>query len=115
MKQHGALLAKGRILGIQFDTLFTDDLYLKIGTSAVVLADKIREKLQEKGLKLCYDSPTNQVFVKLPDDMRRKLEEYVNVSFWEKSDENHTIIRLATSWATTLEDVDKLVKIIESI
>lgn len=115
MKQHGALLAKGRILGIQFDTLFTDDLYLKIGTSAVVLADKIREKLQEKGLKLCYDSPTNQVFVKLPDDMRRKLEEYVNVSFWEKSDENHTIIRLAMSWATTLEDVDKLVKIIESI
>ena len=115
MKQHGALLAKGRILGIQFDTLFTDDLYLEIGRSAVAHGDRIRKKLQEKGLQLCYGSPTNQVFVLLSDSMRNKLEEQVVVSFWEKPDDNHTVIRLATSWATTDADVEKLLSIIDSI
>ncbi len=115
MKQHGALMAKGRVMGIQFDTLFTDDLYFEIGRSAVGFADKIRGKLQEKGLELCYGSPTNQVFVKLTDAMRAKLEERVNVSFWEKPDDTHTVIRLATSWATTTEDVDKLLKILETL
>ena len=115
MKQHGALLAKGRVLGIQFDTLFTDNLYLEVGRSAVSYADAIRKKLQEKGLELCYGSPTNQLFVKLHDSLRKKLEEQVNVSFWEKPDESHTVIRLATSWATTGEDVQKLLHIIDTL
>lgn len=115
MKQHGALLAKGRILGIQFDTLFTDDLYLQVGCSAVAHADTIREKLQQKGLQLCYGSPTNQVFVRLTDDQRQKLEETVAVSFWEKPDQTHTIIRLATSWATEAEDVQKLLRVLDSL
>ena len=114
-KQHGAMLAKGRVLGIQFDTLFTDRLYEEVGRSAVAYADAIREKLEEKGLELCYGSPTNQVFVKLTDAMRAKLEENVHVSFWCKPDENHTVIRLATSWATTQEDVKKLLEILDSI
>ncbi len=115
MKQHGALMAKGRVMGIQFDTLFTEELYFEIGRSAVGFADKIRQKLQEKGLELCYGSPTNQVFVRLTDAMRAKLEEQVNVSFWEKPDDTHTVIRLATSWATTAEDVDKLLKILHTL
>ena len=81
VKQHGALLAKGRVLGIQFDTLFTDELYFAVGRSAVTFADIIRKKLQEKGLELCYNAPTNQIFVHLTDEMRRKLEEQVNITF----------------------------------
>ncbi len=115
MKQHGALMAKGRVLGIQFDVLFTDDLYFELGRTAVGYADAIRQKLQEKGLKLCYGSPTNQVFVCLTDAMRAKLESRVNVSFWEKLDDTHTIVRLATSWATSAEDVEALLKVLDSL
>lgn len=114
-KQHGAMLAKGRFLGIQFDTLFTDDLYEELGRSAVAFADRIRQKLTEKGLELCYGSPTNQVFVKLTDEMREKLGEKVFHSFWTKPDETHTIVRLATSWATTQEDIDKLLAALDGI
>lgn len=115
VKQHGALLAKGRVLGIQFDTLFTDGLYFAVGRSAVTFADIIRNKLQEKGLQLCYDSPTNQIFVRLSDEMRRKLEEQVNITFWEKPDDTHTVVRLATSWATTQEDVEKLLAVLDNL
>lgn len=115
MKQHGALMAKGRVLGIQFDTLFADGLYFEVGRSAVSYADVIRQKIREKGLELCYGSPTNQIFVKLDDGMRKKLEERVNVSFWEKPDDSHTVIRLATSWATTEEDVQQLLQIIDTL
>ncbi len=115
IKQHGALLAKGRLLGLQFDTLFTNDLYLQVGGSAVSLADRIREKLTQMGLPLCYGSPTNQVFVKITDTMRAKLDEQVVYSFWEKPDDTHTVIRFATSWATTEADVEQLLEILDSI
>ena len=115
MKQHGALMAKGRILGLQFDTLFSDGLYFRLGAKAVTFADRIREKLQQLEFELCYGSPTNQVFVKLTDSQRAVLEERVNVSFWEKPDDTHTVIRIATSWATTEEDVEKLLQILDSI
>lgn len=114
-KQHGAMLAKGRFLGIQFDTLFTDGLYQELGRSAVAFADAIRQKLTEKELPLRYGSPTNQVFVKLTDEMREKLGEKVVYSFWEKPDDTHTVVRLATSWATTAEDVEKLLLVLDSI
>ena len=114
-KQHGAMLAKGRFLGIQFDTLFTDNLYQELGRSAVAHADAIRQKLTQKGLQLCYGSPTNQVFVKLSDAMRERLGEKVEHSYWEKPDEKHTVIRLATSWATTSDDVEKLLEVLDSI
>ncbi len=115
IKQHGALMAKGRVLGIQFETLFTDGLYEKVGASAVAYADAIREKLTEKGLPLCYGSPTNQVFVKVPDAIRAKIEENVIVGFWEKPDDDHTVIRFATSWATSQEDVDGLLSLLETL
>ena len=114
-KQHGAMLAKGWVLGVQFDVLFTDGMYEKIGKDAIVFADKIRQKVTEKGWKLRYGSPSNQVFVELTDEDYAKVQEKVIVSFWEKADENHTVIRFATSWATTQADMDKLLTAFEEI
>lgn len=113
IKQHGALLAKGRILGIQFDVLFENDLYEHIGEPAIAAADKIREGLKENGIELYLDTPTNQVFCVLDNAFMEKLAQKVEFSFWEKKDETHTVIRFATSWATTMEDVDELIKWIE--
>ena len=108
MKQQGALLAKGRITGLQFETLMEENRYVEYGAKAVRLAEKLREGLKEKGYQLLFNSTTNQTFVKLPDDKYQTLSEKVGMSFWEKPDDNHTIVRLATSWATTEEDIDAL-------
>ena len=114
-KQHGAMLAKGWFLGVQYDALFTDGFYIAIGKDAIRFADMIRAKVTEKGWKLRYGSPTNQVFVELPDEIYKKVEQKVIVSFWEKADENHTVIRFATSWATTQEAVAQLLKVLDEI
>lgn len=115
IKQHGALLAKGRIHGIQFDELFRDDLYRKIGASAVRQADQIRQVLNESGYRQMLINPTNQIFVSLENSRMKKLSEQVEFSFWEQSDENHTVIRLVTSWATKQEDTDQLIQILKSL
>ncbi len=112
IKQHGALLAKGRLLGLQFDTLFTDGLYEKLGVPAQKGAERIRQILTEKGYTLCFDSPTNQSFCIMEDSKLPRLAEQVAYGFWEKYDETHTIIRFATSWATKMEDVEKLGEIL---
>lgn len=112
MKQHGALLAKGRMLGIQFDVLFEDGLYESIGKTALEAAGKIRACLISNGFKLAFDSPTNQVFVSLSEDEYEKLSQTVEFSFWEKAADGRTIVRLATSWATSDEDVEKLVAVL---
>ena len=109
IKQQGALLAKGWLLGLQFDTLFTDDLYLKLGKNANETAAMLRDALIAKGYTLCFGSPTNQVFVLLDDRKYRELSAQTSLSFWEKPDEGHTIIRLATSWATTTEQIQGLI------
>ena len=109
IKQRGALLAKGRILGVQFDTLFTDDLYFKIGRRAIEAADKIRGELKALGYELFIDAPTNQTFVVLTPAQLQTLSERVEFSFWEKISDDKTVIRLATSWATRADDVDKLI------
>ncbi len=114
IKQHGALLAKGRISGIQFDTLFTDDLYSKIGEPAIKAADKLREILTSHGFRLAFDSPTNQVFVIAEDSILPKLDTHVAYSFWEKYDDSHTIIRFASSWATTMDDVNAFAAILDA-
>lgn len=108
IKQKGALLAKGRVLGVQFDTLFTDNLYFEISCHAINLAERLKEMLLNKGYTLYIDSPTNQQFVIIEDERLEKLKETVAVSFWEKYDETHTVIRLATSWSTTEEDLKQL-------
>lgn len=109
IKQRGALLAKGRILGVQFDTLFTDDLYFKIGRRAIEAAEKIRGELKNLGYELFIDAPTNQIFVVLTAAQLQTLSERVEFSFWEKISDDKTVIRLATSWAMRADDVDKLI------
>ena len=112
IKQHGALLAKGRLLGIQFDEFFRDGLYLRAGIPAIHAADRIREALAAKGYRLCYGSPTNQVFFIMEN---RKLEEFgahVEYSFWEKFDDEHTVIRLVTDWGTTEQVTEELIGIL---
>ena len=108
VKQRGALLAKGRLLGIQFDALFTDDLYSEISRNAIVTADRLKQVLKEKGYEVDIDSPTNQIFVILENEKMEQLKQNVVFSFWEKKDEDHTVVRFATSWATRMEDVEKL-------
>ncbi len=108
VKQHGALLAKGRLLGLQFDTLLSNGLYERLGKRAVSLADKIRAALLENGFQLAIDSPTNQVFVLLDNETKKRLETHVEFGFWEYVDENHTVVRFATSWATKEESVEYL-------
>ena len=108
VKQHGALLAKGRLLGIQFDTLFTDDLYFRIGRHAMEMTEALKNVLYRKGFTYAWESPTNQQFIIMEDEQVRKLKSRVAFSFWEKADETHTIVRFAVSWGTTLEEIRQL-------
>lgn len=111
-KKHGALLAKGRLLGVQFDALFTDNLYEKISRNAIEKADALKAAFKEKGYEFFLDSPTNQQFIILENSKMKELSKKVQFSFWENYDEDHTVVRFATSWATTQEDVDELIKLI---
>lgn len=115
IKQHGGMLAKGRLLGIQFDTLFTDDLYLKIADRADKLAMKLKEAFVKKGYGLRYDSYTNQQFPIIPDAHLEKLKEKYSYGFWEKVDDTHSAVRFCTSWATKEEYVDQLIGDIEAL
>ena len=110
IKQHGALLAKGWLLGVQFDTLFTDNLYFNISSNAIEMAELLKERLREKNYEFFLDSPTNQQFIIISDDKLAELGKNVGYSFWEKYDDTHTVIRLATDWATTKENIDTLMK-----
>ena len=109
IKQHGALLAKGRIAGIQFDTLFTDNLYGTIGRSAILAAGRIRDALRAKGYKLAFESPTNQIFITLSREQLTVLSDRIEMSFWESIDNDHTVMRIVTSWATQDEEIDRLI------
>ena len=97
VKQHGALLAKGRVAGIQFDTLFTDGLYDAIGKSAIAAADRIRRALDEKGYAQAIPSPTNQIFVVLSPEKAKALSRRVEMGFWENLGDGRVVMRLATS------------------
>ena len=108
IKQHGALLAKGRLLGVQFDALFSDGLYLSVGRPAAEAAETIRRGLSAAGFRFAFDSPTNQVFPVVEDGMLARLSETVGFTVWSPFDEGHTVIRLATSWATAPEEVTEL-------
>lgn len=112
VKQQGALLAKGRLLGIQFDTLFTDNLYLKISQNAITTAEKLKSAFRQKGYRFFIESPTNQIFVILENHKIEQLKNEAVFSFWEKYDENNTVVRFVTSWATSMEDIDKLISLL---
>lgn len=105
VKQHGALLAKGRLLGVQFDTLFTNGLYGEVGRTAIDAAAELRRILSEAGCAFFRESPTNQQFVILENSQMEALAERVRFSFWERVDDTHTAIRFVTSWSTTAEDL----------
>lgn len=112
VKQHGALLAKGRLLGVQFDALFTDGLYMEISRHAIEMAERLKEILQGKGYPFYLDSPTNQQFVILENDRMERLKKEVAFSFWEKYDDSHTVVRFATGWSTTKEELCQLERIL---
>ena len=110
VKQHGALLAKGRLLGIQFDTLFTDNLYFRISRHAIETAMKLKALFMEHGIPFYIDSPTNQQFPILNTQQMKRLKGKVAFEVWQKLEDGSAVTRFATSWATPAEDVDRLGK-----
>lgn len=112
LKRHGALIAKGSIAALQFDALFTDGLYWRLGENAINAAEKLKKVLIEKGYEFYFESPTNQQFVIVENKKLNELSKSVNYSFWEKYDDSHTVIRFASSWATREEDIEKLAEIL---
>lgn len=105
IKKRGALLAKGRLLGIQFDTLFTNDLYFKISRHAIDMAERVKEIIREKGWEVYMDSPTNQQLILMTEEEMDRLGRTVVFDRWGIYDDKRTIVRLATSWSTTEEDI----------
>lgn len=112
VKRHGALMAKGRLLGVQFDALFTDGLYFKISKHAIEMAEKLKDIFKEKGYRFYLESPTNQQFFIIENERLEKLKDKVRFGFWEKYDETHTVVRFASSWSTTEEDLKYLREIL---
>lgn len=110
IKMHGALLAKGRLLGLQFETLFTDNLYLKAAEHAVRLAIKLRDGFAENGFKPYINSPTNQQFFKLPNETIDNLAKIATFEYWGPRGETNSIVRFVCSWATREENVDMLLQ-----
>lgn len=114
IKQKGGLLAKGRLLGLQFDTLFTDNLYFDIAKQAINQALRIKEAFLKKNIPMHFDSPTNQLFPILTTEQQQFFDKKYITTFWEKIDENRAVIRFCTSWATKDEYVNQLITDIES-
>ena len=112
VKQHGALLAKGRLLGLQFGVLFRDGLYERIGEKAVKHAITIRESFRKAGYKVVIESPTNQQFLRLPNEVIDRLRQYMSFDYWGSRGEKESIVRFVTSWATTDEDISRLQELI---
>ena len=110
VKRHGALLAKGRMLGIQFDTLFTNNLYFKISKHAIDMAIRIRSIFTKHGIKIAYNSPTNQQFVSLSPTLYDALSKNVAFEIWERKNDDEIICRFVTSWATKEAEIEALDK-----
>lgn len=115
MKQKGALLAKGRLIGIQFNELMKKNLYFELGRTANRKAMKIKNALKKKGCNFLTDSYTNQIFPILPNDWIDQLLKEFEFYIWEKTDENHSVVRLITSWATPDEAIESIIDRIEKL
>ena len=109
IKQHGGMLAKGRLLGVQFDALMEDDLYFKISAHADAMADKIRACLAELNIPCLVPGITNQIFPILPDSVLNELAKTICFTEMGRYDEHHRTIRFCTSWATPEENVETLI------
>jgi threonine aldolase len=105
MKQKGALLAKGRLIGIQFQELFRDDLYFDLARHANAMAAMLRQAFRQAGYPFLTNSPSNQIFPILPNWLIARLQEKYSFYVWSKIDAEHSAIRLVTSWATSEEAV----------
>ena len=115
IKRHGGMLAKGRLLGIQFATLFTDGLYMQIAQQAIDEAMRIKTALQDKGIGFLIDSPTNQQFPIFCNAQLEELNKTYLFSVWQQIDDTHTAVRICTSWATKHENVDRLIEDIKQL
>ena len=109
-KQHGAVIAKGALIGLQFEALFTDNLYFNLARHANEMAMRMKRLFQQKGFEFYLDSPTNQQFIILPDALVEKLSQQVEFTHWGQAPGHRTICRFVTSWATTEEELDVLEK-----
>jgi threonine aldolase len=115
VKQHGALLAKGRLLGLQFGAMFSDGLYERLGRHATSLALRLKEIFRAAGYKIMIDSPTNQQFVQLPNSVIDRLRENASFDYWGPRGKEQSIVRFVTSWATTESDIDELERLINEL
>ncbi len=115
IKQHGGMLAKGRLLGIQFEALFEDGLYFEIAKHAMYMAEKIQNKLTLLGLEFTVNSPTNQIFVSIPNAALNQLKDTYKFEPMGAKDDTHSVIRICTSWATKEENVDALLLDMERV
>lgn len=113
MKQKGGMLAKGRLLGVQFEALFENGLYLEISRHADRLADKLRDAFVRSGFPLLVESRTNQIFPIMPDEVLERLAHGYGFSWQERVDETHSAVRFCTSWATKEENIDRLIRDLE--
>ncbi len=111
-KQHGAVIAKGALIGLQFEALFTDNLYFNIARHAIDMAMQMKQIFKEKGYAFYLDSPTNQQFVILPNDTVERLSKEIGFSHWGKADIHHTVCRFVTSWATTADELNELKRLL---
>lgn len=115
VKQHGALLAKGRLLGLQFSAMFRNGLYEQLGSHATRLALRLREIFRAAGYEIVIESPTNQQFVRLPNEVIDKLRESASFDYWGPRGEKQSIVRFVTSWVTTEDDIDKLERLVKKL
>ena len=115
VKQHGALMAKGRLLGVQFEALFTDGLYDTISKECVQKAIRLRNIFTARGYKVEVDSPTNQQFFRLPNEVVDALKREVSFEMWGPRGETESVVRFVTGWTTTDEHIDQLEKILSEI
>lgn len=113
IKQKGAMLAKGWLLGIQFETLFENNLYEKLGKHSNAMAENIQKAIAQKGYGFQFPPCSNQLFPIFPDEVFKKLEQQFEFTFWEKINDSHTSVRIVTSWATKEEDVKQLIEAIQ--
>ena len=115
VKQHGALLAKGRLLGLQFGAMFSNGLYERLGRHATSLALRLKDIFRKAGYKIMIDSPTNQQFVQLPNSIIDRLRENASFDYWGPRGKEQSIVRFVTSWATTEEDINELERLIKAL
>ncbi|MBR1377917.1 MAG: aminotransferase class I/II-fold pyridoxal phosphate-dependent enzyme [Bacteroidaceae bacterium] len=108
IKQNGGMLAKGWLLGVQFLTLFTDNLYMRIAQNAINQAMRLRDALKDAGYTMYAESPTNQQFVVITDEELQRLSRDFLLEPWGRVDSTHMAVRICTSWATTDADIDRL-------